>query len=98
MRAFLVFSALMVMAGSAHAQAIERACLRSDRAAKSHQLCGCIQQAANLTLSPSDQKLAAEFYNDPQQAQDLRQSSRRSHERFWNRYKEYAETARTFCG
>ena len=79
------------------AQAIERACLRSDRDAKSRQLCGCIQQAANLTLAAPDQKLAATFYDDPQKAQDIRQSRNRSHERFWGRYKDYAEVATTFC-
>lgn len=81
----------------ASAQAIERACLSSDREAKSRLLCGCLQQAANLTLATPDQKLAASFYKDPQKAQDIRQSNNRSHERFWNRYKDYAEVATTFC-
>lgn len=85
------------LSGAASAQAIEHACLRSDREAKSRQLCGCIQQAANLTLAGPDQKLAASFYKDPQKAQDIRQSNNRSHERFWDRYKDYAETASTFC-
>ena len=85
------------LSGIASAQAIEQACLRSDRDSKSRQLCGCIQQAANLTLTAPDQKLAASFYKDPQKAQDVRQSDRWANEKFWDRYKEYAETARTFC-
>ncbi|MEE9429200.1 MAG: hypothetical protein V3V25_13740 [Paracoccaceae bacterium] len=86
------------LSGPVNAQSIEKACLRSDRQTKSRKLCGCIQEAANLTLSTKDQKLAATFYTDPQKAQDLRQSNSRSHERFWDRYKDYAEVARTFCG
>ena len=99
MRAVVLVSVILTgVAGMAQAQAIENACLRSDRAAKSRALCGCIQQAANLTLSAKDQKLASTFYSDPQKAQDVRQSGRWAHERFWERYKEYAEIAQTFCG
>lgn len=95
----LMFATLAVIgwASSTPAQSIENACLRSDHAAKSRQLCGCIQQAANLTLTPKDQNLASTFYGDPQKAQDVRQSHRFAHEKFWDRYKQYAETARTFC-
>ena len=97
MRALVLSLVLLSLAGAASAQSIERACLRSDRDAKSRALCGCIQQAANLMLSASDQKLAVTFYRDPQSAQDIRQSSRRAHENFWDRYKEYAATASKFC-
>lgn len=85
------------LTGVSFAQSIENACLRSDRDAKSMKICRCIQQAANMTLTSQDQKLAASFYGDPQKAQDMRQSSSRSHEKFWNRYKEYAKVAGTFC-
>lgn len=95
---FLVMVMLVALGGMAQAQAIENACLRSDRQAKSRALCSCIQQAANLTLTASDQKLASTFYRNPEKAQELRQSPRRAHEIFWNRYEEYAETARAFCG
>ncbi len=90
--------AVFGLLGAVQAQTIERACMRSDRDAKSRALCGCIQQAADLTLNPSDQKLASSFYKDPQKAQDMRQSPSRTHERFWDRYREYAQVARTFCG
>lgn len=76
---------------------IEKACLRSDRKAASRSLCGCIQEAANLTLSGSDQRLAAKFFRDPHQAQVIRQSDRSSHEAFWKRYKQFGVTAETFC-
>lgn len=77
---------------------ISRACLSSDRKARSPQLCGCIQAVADLTLSSSEQSRAATFYNDPQKAQDIRQSDNSAHERFWQRYKEYGKTAQDICG
>jgi len=95
----MILMVLMVgLTGQAGAKAIENACLRSDREARSRQLCGCIQDAANLVLSVRDQRLASTFYSDPQKAQDVRQSGSRSNARFWERYKEYAEVARAFCG
>ena len=77
---------------------IEQACLRSDRPSANRAVCGCVQDAANLTLNNSDQKLAASFFKDPQKAQDIRQSDRSSHEAFWKRYREFGEAAETFCG
>jgi hypothetical protein len=60
-------------------------------------LCGCIQAAADRTLSKSDQTLAASFYSDPQKAQDVRQSDRSRDEIFWQKYKNYSETAEAIC-
>jgi len=95
-----VFAGLVLlgMAGNAQSQSIERACLGSDRDAANRALCSCIQQAADMTLNARDQRLASTFYRDPQKAQDIRQSGRSAHARFWERYKDYAEIARTFCG
>ena len=76
---------------------ISRACLSSGRKERSRQLCGCIQAAADRTLSGSDQSLAASFYVDPQKAQNIRQSGRRSDEIFWEKYKSYSETAEAIC-
>ena len=76
---------------------IERACLGSDRAAANRALCGCIQDAADLTLSTKDQRRAASFFRDPHRAQEVRQSDRRSDEAFWGRYKQFGETAQSFC-
>jgi len=95
-----VFLAAVVLAGTAvaaNAQVIERACLRADRDQASPAVCGCIQDAANLTLNARDQKLAASFYGAPQKAQDIRQSNRPSHIRFWARYKDFLEAAQAFC-
>lgn len=79
------------------ASTIERACVKSDRKAATKPLCGCIQDVADMMLSRSEQKVAAKFFDDPHRAQEIRQSDRRSDEKFWLRYKEFGKTARTFC-
>jgi hypothetical protein len=79
------------------ASTIERACIKSDRKAASPPLCGCIQDVADMMLSTQEQKIAAKFFDEPHAAQEMRQSSRRSDEKFWLTYKEFGETARTFC-
>ncbi len=81
----------------AQAQQIERACLRSDREARSRALCGCIQQAANLTLSARDQKLAASFFSKPERLEDMQASDRAARSRFLERYAAYVQAARAFC-
>ena len=86
-----------LVASPLFANKIENACLKSDRASGQRALCGCIQDAANLTLTSSDQRLAATFFANPSKAQEIRQSDRRSHEDFWRRYKNFGATAETFC-
>ena len=90
--ALILAQSTVVLAGP-----IEKACLRSDRDAANRSVCGCVQDAANLTLTSADQKLAASFFKNPQKAQDIRQSDRRSHEDFWERYREFGAAAETFC-
>ncbi|KCV81021.1 hypothetical protein ATO10_14504 [Actibacterium atlanticum] len=94
--AMISLIALMV-APAAQAGTIERACLKADRKAASRSLCGCIQDAADLTLSKGDQKMAASFFSDPHRAQEIRQSDRSSHETFWKRYKQFGQTAQVYC-
>lgn len=79
------------------AETLESACTKSPRAAASGVLCGCIQDVANLTLTKSDQRMAVSFFKDPQKAQDIRQSDRGSHEKFWDRYKQFTEAAGQLC-
>ncbi len=85
-------------AGLAYAGTIERACLKSDRKAANRNLCGCIQQVADATLTGRDQRLAAKFFKDPHMAQEIRQSDNSSHEVFWKRYKAFGATAQSYCG
>lgn len=77
---------------------IERACLRSDRGAGQTQTCACIQQAADMTLSRSDQGRAASLFADPDAAQAMRVSRSQSDSAFWARYKSFGEAAQAYCG
>lgn len=90
---FLSFS----LAGVASAGTIKQACLDSGRSAANTALCGCIQTVADRTLSRSEQRKAARFFEDPHQAQVVRQSDRASDERFWTRYKAFGASAQSMC-
>lgn len=81
----------------AQAQSIERACLGSDRPGVSRAMCGCIQEAANITLSSKDQRLAASFFRNPDRAQDVRKSDTQRDDAFWERYRNFGQTAEVFC-
>lgn len=74
------------------------ACMSSDRKARSRELCGCLQAVADRSLSQSDQRQAVRFFADPHRAQEIRQSSRRSDEEFWIRYKDFGTQAERSCG
>lgn len=93
---FLLSVTFAAMAVSASAGTIQRACLDAPRAG-SPQLCSCIQVAADRTLSSRDQRLAAKFFDNPDMAQEIRQSDDRSHEVFWKRYRAFGETAEAYC-
>jgi len=66
---------------------ISKACMASDRKARSRALCGCIQAAANQTLNASQQRRAVAFYDNPHRAQEVRQSDRTNDERFREAYR-----------
>lgn len=86
-----------LFSGSASAAgAIESACMRSDRGGN-RALCGCIQQVADMTLRGADQRRAAKFFKDPQQAQEVRMSKRDADNEFWARYKSFGEAAEAYC-
>jgi len=77
---------------------IGKACIKADRKAASSRLCSCVQRAADQTLTGSDQRRAAVFFDEPHKAQETRQSDNRSSERFWKRYKKFSTTAKRMCG
>jgi hypothetical protein len=85
------------LGAAADAGPIERACMSSDRKAASAALCSCIQRVADLTLRGGDQRLAAKFFRDPDAAQDMRMSQRDADDAFWDRYKNFGETASAYC-
>ena len=87
----------IALACPANAGLIERACLKSDRGSGQRNVCGCLQGAANITLSARDQKLAAGFFADPEKAQKVRTSDKRADEAFWERYRQFGETAQVYC-
>lgn len=89
--------ALSLPAAAAFAGPIETACLRSDRQAASRSLCGCIQQVADMTLRGTDQRKAARFFGNPDEAQDVRMSKRDSDNEFWARYRNFGDTAAVYC-
>ncbi|MEM6480438.1 MAG: hypothetical protein AAF922_15900 [Pseudomonadota bacterium] len=76
---------------------LKRACLASDRQARSRALCGCIQAAANQTLTVNQQQRAVSFYGNLSRAQEVRQSDRNADEAFWNAYRTYGERAERMC-
>jgi len=98
MRIAMSIVLLAAATGPGLAGPIETACLRSERSGGNRAICGCIQQVADMTLTGSDQRLAARFFSDPDRAQEIRQSDRRSHEAFWERYRNFGETAEVYCG
>lgn len=103
MRFLIVAVGLAIAAGpfaAAPAMAagqVESACLKADRRAASRELCGCIQKVAKAMFSRSEQKRIAKFFADPHLTQELRQSNRRSDERFWEKYKQFGDAANTYC-
>jgi hypothetical protein len=94
---FAAVAALFPMiSGMAQAGPIERACMASDRGGD-RSLCGCIQQAADLTLSGGDQRRAAKFFKDPEAAHATWVSQSSSDDAFWDRYKSFGTTAEAYC-
>lgn len=76
---------------------ISEACLSAGRSAANPQLCGCVQAAANSTLTRSEQRKAARFFTEPDEAQDALRADDAASERFWARYKAFSRTAEALC-
>ncbi len=94
-----LFLSIVIIALTAPVQGgvIERACMSGGRDAANPNLCGCIQQVADLTLRNSEQRKAAGFFRDPHRAQEVRQSSRSADRKFWERYRAFGDAAQTYC-
>lgn len=95
--AALLAALMLTMAPPVQAGPIDRACMSSPRKQKSPQLCRCIQQVANATLTRGEQRKAAKFFRDPHKAQETRQSDNPANERFWKRYKAFGSQASQTC-
>lgn len=96
-RVFLGLAALALTTPFAVAGPIDSACAQSDRGARASALCGCIQEVANMTLSTADQRRAAAFFRNPDQAQQVRMSTTNADNAFWGRYKNFTTTAEAYC-
>ncbi len=77
---------------------IERSCLQSGRDAANRAVCSCIQQVADQTLRGADQRKAAKLIGNPDAAHEVWLSKRASDDAFWDRYKNFGETAQAYCG
>lgn len=100
MRAFLSTAALtlaLLAPAAAMAGPIETACNRSDRQAATRAMCRCIDQVADQTLTRSEQRRAARFFRDPDEAQRVRMSRSAEDNRFWTRYRAFGEAAEASC-
>ncbi|CAM3000177.1 hypothetical protein SAMN04488021_101331 [Paracoccus aminovorans] len=96
-RLMIAAAAVVLTAPLAVAGPIDSACMRSDRAAGNRQACGCIQQVADQTLSRADQRRAARFFRDADEAQKVRMSKSDADNAFWSRYKTFASAAEAYC-
>ena len=76
---------------------IEAACNSSDRPGASRQLCRCIDAAADHTLTRSEQRRAARFFTNPDEAQSVRMSPTRADNEFWARYRNFGALAEQMC-
>ena len=77
---------------------IGQACITSGREAASRQLCSCVQGVANQTLSPTDQRRVARFFGNPDEAEAVRASDAARDEAFWDRFRNFTDTAEAICG
>ncbi|WP_010140977.1 hypothetical protein [Oceanicola sp. S124] len=89
--------AFLSLPASAQADTIRNACLSSPKGGASAQLCGCIQNVADLVLSSRDQRTAAKFFRSPDKAQEVKMSSSRSDTQFWEKYSYFGAVAQEQC-
>jgi hypothetical protein len=110
MRKFVILSALVALtacsggpdrgnSGSSRGATgeISRACLIADRSAATPALCGCVQQVANSQLSIRDRNRVAEFFIDPEVANDTKISDTNADDAFWDRYRAFITAANNQC-
>ncbi|MTH76171.1 hypothetical protein [Paracoccus aestuariivivens] len=96
-RLIIAAAAIALTTPLAVAGPIDSACAKSERSARNGRLCGCIQQVADQTLSRSDQRRAARFFRDADEAQSVRMSNSDADNAFWARYTRFAATAEAYC-
>jgi hypothetical protein len=100
MRKILITFAVLAMAGCGGGASgeIGRACVRADREAATSSLCSCVQRVASQTLSSAEQRRAADFFANPDNAEEVRRSDAARDDAFWERYRAFADRAEAVCG
>jgi len=89
--------AVFVSMSGAHAGGlIQKACLGTG-GLKLKSVCSCMQTAADMTLTPSDQRRAASFFLNPSAAQAVSLSSNRKDRDFWGRYTLFTKASHEAC-
>jgi len=89
--------AVCVSMSGAHAGGlIEKACLGTG-GLRLKSVCSCMQQAADMTLAPSDQRRAASFFLNPSAAQAVSVSTSRKDQDFWRRYTLFTKASHEAC-
>lgn len=89
---------LHLVSGTNAAQGpIGAACNIHNRNTANAQRCGCIQAAADRTLSQAEQEKASRFFSEPELLQAIKLSDTPANERFWYTWAEFAETAEEMC-
>jgi len=99
MRKILILLAGLALAGCGGGASgeIGRACIRADREAATSSLCSCVQRVANQSLSAADQRRAADFFDNPDKAEEVRRSDAARDDAFWERYRAFADRAEAVC-
>jgi hypothetical protein len=100
MRAVLSATALalaLLAPAAAIAGPIENACNRSDRPSANRALCRCIDTVAGRMLTRSEQRRAARFFRNPDEAQRVRMSRAPGDSEFWARYRAWGQAAESSC-
>jgi hypothetical protein len=79
-----------------NANPIERACNASGRTA-APGLCACIGAVADDLLTNAQIREGARWFDDPQRAQDVRQSDRARDEAMWQAWRTFSSAAEQRC-
>ncbi|TNF63715.1 MAG: hypothetical protein EP307_04625 [Rhodobacteraceae bacterium] len=76
---------------------IASACMGSGRKGVNRATCGCVQMAADQTLTGADQRRGASFFGDPERAHAVRLSDTPQDDAFWERWTEFGRAAEQLC-
>lgn len=76
---------------------VEAACKVTGGPGASVEFCSCMQQVADLSLSLSEQKLAAYFLRNPARASRIGKANPAARKGFWQRFESFNLSTRRHC-